>query len=68
MMLMNVLGVYEEGRYNSSFQVAQEAIGFAAAWVHAVQSAGRLLTEVSPKRLHTQRQAYALPLPSGSSC
>jgi len=61
----NVSGVYEERGYNSPFQVAQEAIGFSTARFHAVQSAGRLLTEVSPSRLFTQWKTYALPLPSG---
>jgi len=63
---MNVSGVHEERGYNSPFQVAQEAIGFAAARLHAVQSVRRLLTEVSTSIMCTQRQAYSLPLPSGS--
>ena len=63
---INVPGVHEERRHNSPFQVAQETLRFAAARLHAVQSDGRLLAEVSPSRLHSQRKAHALPLPSGS--
>lgn len=64
---MYVSGMYEERGHNSPLQVAQEAIGFTTARFHAIQSIRRLHREVSASRVHSQRQTYTLPLPSGSS-
>ena len=54
-------GVAEEGGNDSSFQVAQEARGFPAARIHAVQSDGWLLEELL-RLLLPQRETHALSL------